>query len=148
MNTPKLALISFAAILVGIFCIARLSLAQDADKKHHTVVEVSTGTAEEWNIALSNVENLRTALGPENTEVEVVCDVKAVPLLVAKGTPDAERIKKLADAGVVFAACRNSMQKFNVTKEDLLPECITVDAGVAEVVRKQEAHWTFLKPGT
>ena len=126
---------------------AGLARAQESTKMHHTVVEVSTGTPEQWNAALNSVENLRAAFGPETTEVEVVCDSKGLPLILAKGTPFAERIKKLADEGVVFAACRNTMQAMHVSKEDLLPECITVDAGVAEVVRKQEAHWTFLKPG-
>ena len=112
------------------------------------MVEVTTGTADQWDDALGSVEHLRAALGPENTEIEVVCHSKGLSLIIAKNTPYAERIKKLADEGVIFAACRNTMHRMNVAKEDLLPECITVDAGVAEVVRKQEAHWTFLKPGT
>jgi intracellular sulfur oxidation DsrE/DsrF family protein len=51
------------------------------------------------------------------------------------------------EAGVVFAACENTMKKQNVTKEQLMPFVITVDSGVAEVVRKQEAGWAYIKGG-
>jgi intracellular sulfur oxidation DsrE/DsrF family protein len=39
------------------------------------------------------------------------------------------------------------MRKQNLTKEQLLPFAVTVDSGVAEVVRKQEAGWAYLKGG-
>ena len=58
-----------------------------------------------------------------------------------------ERMQKLSESGVVFAACENSMEKKQVTKADLLPFVTTVDSGVAEVVRKQEAGWSYIKSG-
>ena len=39
------------------------------------------------------------------------------------------------------------MKKQNVTKDQLLPFVTTVDSGVAEVVRKQEAGWAYIKGG-
>jgi intracellular sulfur oxidation DsrE/DsrF family protein len=39
------------------------------------------------------------------------------------------------------------MKKKNVRKDDLLPLATTVDSGVAEVVRKQEAGWSYVKSG-
>ena len=53
----------------------------------------------------------------------------------------------LAQAGVVFAACENTMRRQNVGKADLLPFVTTVDSGVAEIVRKQEAGWSYLRVG-
>ncbi len=146
MKRAQTTLAATTACLLFFLCASPAARAQDPAKAHHTVVEVSLGTPDQWNEALNSVEHLRAAFGPETIEVEVVCHSKGLHLLVAKDTPYAERIKKLADAGVIFAACRNTMHAMNLTKEDLLPECVTVDAGVAEVVRKQEAHWTFLKP--
>ena len=40
------------------------------------------------------------------------------------------------------------MKKKNVSKADLLPATTTVDSGVAEVVRKQEAGWSYVKSGS
>ena len=51
------------------------------------------------------------------------------------------------EAGVVFAARENTMKKQNVTKDQLMPFVTTVDSGVAEVVRKQEAGWAYIKGG-
>jgi intracellular sulfur oxidation DsrE/DsrF family protein len=48
---------------------------------------------------------------------------------------------------VTFAACENTMRRMNVTREMLLPFAVTVDAGVAELVRKQEAGWAYIKAG-
>ena len=47
----------------------------------------------------------------------------------------------------MFAACENTMRKKKVTKEPLLPFVTTVDSGVAEVVRKQEEGWAYIKGG-
>ncbi len=39
------------------------------------------------------------------------------------------------------------MRHRNVQKSDLFDFVVTVDSGVAEVVRKQEAGWSYLKGG-
>jgi intracellular sulfur oxidation DsrE/DsrF family protein len=95
---------------------------------------------------LTNVENLRKSLG-DSTEIEVVAHSKGLGLLVAKDNTLADREKKLAESGVIFAACENTMKKKNVTKDQLVPFAKTTDSGVAEVVRKQEAGWSYIKSG-
>ena len=57
-------------------------------------------------------------------------------------------MRKQSEAGVRFAACQNTMRRRNISKEDLLPFVGTVDSGVAEVVRKQEEGWAYLKGGS
>lgn len=115
-------------------------------KAHRVVFEVTGEGAELWTSVLNNVENVRTSLG-DATAVEVVVHGKALGLLVAKDNPVADRAKTLADGGVVFAACENTMKKKNVTKAQLLPFAHTTDSGVAEVVRKQSAGWSYIKSG-
>lgn len=117
-----------------------------AGKTHRIVFEVTMEGPEQWTPALNNVENLRIALGAA-TEIEVVAHSKGLGMLIAKDNALVDRMKKLADAGVVFAACENTMKKKNVTQEQLLPFATTTDSGVAEVVRKQEAGWSYLKSG-
>ena len=113
--------------------------------KHRVVFEVTMEGPEQWTAALNNVENLRKAFGADNTQVEVVGHSKGLGIMLSKNVELADRMKKLSDGGVLFAACENSMRKKNVTKADLLPFVTTVDSGVAEVVRKQEAGWAYLK---
>jgi uncharacterized protein len=50
-------------------------------------------------------------------------------------------------SGVVFAACQNTMRAMHVTKDDLLGVATTVDAGVAELTRKEEAGWSYIRSG-
>ena len=68
-------------------------------------------------------------------------------MLLLTNAGQAERLQKLSARGIVFAACENTMPKKNVTRTDLLPFATTVDFGVAEVVRKQEAGWSYVKSG-
>lgn len=133
-------------LLIALMTATNLSAAPDA--KHRIAFEVTMAGDEEWNGVLNNVKNIRVALGKENTEVIVIAHSNGLGLLVKKDNKPADRIKELADDGVVFAACENTMKKKNVTKENLLSSATTVDSGVAEVVRRQEAGWSYLKSGS
>jgi len=119
----------------------------DETKMHRVVFELTSGELQVWNSLLNNVENVRQALGPDRTEVEVVAHGGGLGLLTARDAQQTERMEVLAQAGVVFAACENTMRRQNVGKADLLPFVTTVDSGVAEIVRKQEAGWSYLRVG-
>jgi intracellular sulfur oxidation DsrE/DsrF family protein len=120
-----------------------------ADPEQHRVVfQVTADGEEQWEAVVGNVENLRAALGPAKTRVQVVAHGKGLGMLVAATNANLrERMQKLHDGGVVFAACENTMRKKKVTKDALFPFATTVDSGVAEVVRKQEAGWAYVKSG-
>ena len=114
---------------------------------HRVIFEATSAGDEQWTAVLNNIENAQKALGPQDTQIELVVHGSALGLLVAKDNPHKERLQKIADTGVVFAACENTMRRKNVSKADLLPLATTVDSGVAEVVRKQEAGWSYVKSG-
>jgi len=116
-------------------------------KKHRAVFDLTADTPERWDAALRNVENLRQVFGPENVEAEVVVHGKAYPLLQKTNTAMDERLRGLQAGGVKLALCRNTMKRFNVTRESLFPFVETVDAAVAELVRQQEAGFAYLKVG-
>ena len=119
--------------------------AEDYKSSHQIVIEISGDGDEHWNGLITNVKNLRTALGNEKTIIEVVVHGKALALLLGKNKEMAERLADLSREGVVFAACENTMKKQGITKDQLHPFVITVDAGVAEVVRKQESGWSYVR---
>jgi intracellular sulfur oxidation DsrE/DsrF family protein len=96
---------------------------------------------------LGNIENMQRAFAPEPVQIEVVCFGKGLELLLKTDTAYQEHLKKVVDSGVSVVACQNSMRKRNVTTADLLPFAGQVDSGAAEVVRKQEAGWSYLKSG-
>jgi uncharacterized protein len=114
---------------------------------HRVIFELTSDEAQVWETVLDNVENVQKALGP--TSVEVVAHGKGLALLTtSRNTGVRGRLKQHADGGVVFAACENTMKRQNLKKEDLAAFAKTVDSGVAEVVRKQEAGWSYLRSGS
>ena len=123
---------------------ARTTWAQ-SEKMHRVVFELTSDNPEQWEATLNNVENLQKAFGKEHTELEVVAHGKGLQVLKKTNTTSGDRITSISKTGVRFAACENKMRKMHLTKEDLLPVSQPVDSGVAEVVRKQEAGWAYLK---
>lgn len=141
-------LIATALLAVGATSMPGTTAAQPAvPDKHRIVFEVTAEGQEQWEAVLNNVENVRVSLGPA-TQVEVVMHGKALGMVMATNTGQLDRMRKLSDAGVVFAACENTMKRKNVSKDQLLPFAVTVDSGVAEVVRKQEKGWSYIKSGS
>lgn len=95
---------------------------------------------------LNNIENSLEALGT-NSEMMLIGHGPGLGLLLKTNTTSARRIESLIGKKVVFAACENTLKRKSILRQDLLPGVITVDSGVAEVVRKQEAGWAYIKSG-
>jgi len=136
-----------AVLIVIVGLIGYSAWAQGA-KVHRIVFEVSGDGTQAWEMVLNNVENVQTALGAENTEIRIVAHGKGLGLLRQTNTALEKRITALAGPRVTFVACQNTMQRLQITKADLLPVAGTVDSGVAEAVRLQEAGWSYIKSGS
>ena len=131
------------AILLTFTLFSEIPLyAEDHTICHRIVMEISGDGDEHWNGMLTNVKNLRRALGNENTHIEVVVHGKALALLLGKNKEMTDILADLSRAGVAFAACENTMKKQGFTKDQLQCSWTT---RVAEVVRKQEAGWSYVR---
>lgn len=114
--------------------------------KHRAVMQMSEPQGDEWNALLAHVQNMRIAFANDGgVDIEVVFFGPGLAMLRKTNTDNAEMLKRFADQGVKLAACRNSMRDRNLTVEDLFPFATTVDSGVAELVRKQETGWAYVK---
>ena len=142
------ARILLPAIALGLAAGLTSSRRREAAPRHRVVFDVSTRDGATWNRILNHVENARTELGPEETAIEVVAYGPGLGMLLAESAPDPERMQRLSQEGVGFAACRNTMESRNLDAEALVPGVRVVPSGVAELVRKQEAGWSTLKPGS
>ena len=149
MASPSRFLIAVGVLVfAGLTTSAGQPPAQKEDRRvHRAVIEVTAEAAPQWESVLNNVENLQKAFAPEPTEVEVVAHGKGLAMLQKNNAAQAERMSRIAASGVKFAACENTMRRMKVQKSDLFDFVVTVDSGVAEVVRKQEAGWAYLKGG-
>jgi len=114
---------------------------------HKVVFHMNTNGDYAWEQALRNIGALQNVFGAKNVQIEIVCLGPGLRMIMKTDKRYQERIEKFAASGVVFAACRNTMRGMHVTEADLLPVDITVDSGVAECVRKQEAGYAYIKSG-
>ena len=116
-------------------------------KKHRVVFQINTDSPDSWNQLLGNVRNAQTAFGEKDIEVEVVAYGKGINLLLKTNAAFEEGLKKAIGSGVVMAVCQNSMRARKVKVEDLFPFSTPVDSGVAELIRKQEAGFAYIRAG-
>ena len=124
---------------------------QPAGKTHKVVFEVSIDGTDKWLGALRNVENVQKSLGAKTTKIQVVAHGKGIGMLLAKTSTENVELKAKLDqlhaAGVIFAACENTMKREKLDKKDLVELSTTVDSGVSEVIRKQEQGYAYIKSG-
>ncbi len=91
---------------------------------------------------LTSCNNLINEI-PE-AEVEVVFHQSAINAVIRDSSVES-RIRDLMRRGVAIVACRNSMRSRNITEDRLIDGVKIVNAGVAEIVRKQAEGWVYLK---
>ncbi|HLK15118.1 MAG TPA: DsrE family protein, partial [Fimbriimonadaceae bacterium] len=94
---------------------------------------------------LGNAANLIKAFKDEKVELEIVCHDDGIDLLLTRSGPIRTRLDKLHGQGVVLAACGNTIRGRNIDRKHLIPYAVVVDSGVAEVVRKEEAGWSYVR---
>jgi intracellular sulfur oxidation DsrE/DsrF family protein len=103
-----------------------------------------------WSTALGNAINFLKDVGEDHADVVIVANGNA-PASYAH--PDnIETMKMLADRGVQFKACRNSLKKLCAEgsaciNEDALPAFVkVVPAGISEIVYRQQEGYAYVKP--
>ena len=131
-----------AAILVAA---AAPAVFAQAVAENRVVIQVSDADAGKWNLALNNARNLQTDLGAKNVDIEIVAYGPGIGMLKADSVVG-NRIGEALSAGVKVVACENTMRGQKLVKDDMLSGIGYVDAGVVEIMRRQQEHWTYLRP--
>jgi intracellular sulfur oxidation DsrE/DsrF family protein len=143
--TPKIVLVSGIALAISLlFAAVGVSQIPKA-AKHHTAFQMSEPEAE-WGPLIAHVRNLQIALEKDGgVEIEVVFFGPGINMLRRSNTNHADHLKRFAEKGVILAACQNSMRDRGISADDLFPFASQVDSGIAELTRKQEAGWAYIK---
>jgi intracellular sulfur oxidation DsrE/DsrF family protein len=97
------------------------------------------------NIALSNIENLLAAA--PGAEVAVVANGNAV-IFFTQHAPShvKERLTALAERGVKFYICNNSLRAHGIDRGELLPFAEVVPAGIVKILELQSSGYLYVKP--
>ena len=104
-----------------------------------------------WSAALGNAINFLKDVGGDRADVVIVANGTA-PASYAY-SDKVETMEVLADKGVQFIACRNSLKKLCTEgavciDENALPAFVkVVPAGISEIVHKQQREgYAYVKP--
>ncbi len=101
-------------------------------------------------LAMGNIRNHLRA--DPTAKITLVALFKGINLLMEgttdkNGNPYALAIEELAGKGVQFEICKNSMDFFKVTADQVLPQAKIVPSGVAEIAKLQaEQQYVYIKP--
>ena len=113
---------------------------------HKVVVQLNSADTAAWGGVIGNIKNL-SKIWPDQLQIEVVVHGRALDFLVASKSHLVNDVEQLSKKGIMFSACENTMGKYGITKQMLIPAVFTVPSGVGEVILKQEQGWSYLRAG-
>lgn len=115
------------------------------ERQHRIVFQL---TNDDTLVQKSLVRQINHALdAAPSCKIEVVCHSNGITFLVADKTKYAQQIEELHNKGVAFKACENTLRDRKIDKSNVVKQADFVPAGVIEIVKKQEAGWSYLKAG-
>jgi len=135
------------AAIAAMFLLAGsvIAQAQPAAQRSKVVIQVSDGDQAKWNLALNNARNIQTDLGAANVDIEIVAYGPGIGMLKLD-SPVANRVDEANAAGVKVMACENTMKGQKLARSDMLASVGYVNAGVVEIMQRQQQGWSYLRP--
>jgi uncharacterized protein len=97
-------------------------------------------------MALKNIDNLIKDLGEDKVEVELLANSEAVSHMSIDSNKYVDEIRRLAQKGIRFAVCNNSLNAFRIEKQQVIAEAVIVASGIGELVIKQANGWSYIRP--
>lgn len=107
-------------------------------------------TQSKWHMVLENVQNM-LKYGKENNtefEIEVVANGEAVLGLIQHVAQKSKwylEMDELYKENVIFAACKNALEKFNPGNSFICGFVEIVPAGVVEIAKRQEEGFSYIR---
>ncbi len=113
--------------------------------EHAVVFHISTGDGFAQKLVLNNAQNLQRFYGPDKVQIEIVAYGPGLRTLF-KENSQFDRIQSMADAGIEFSACANTMRNMGRETASLHKAAKIVPGGVVRIMELQEAGWTYIRP--
>ena len=134
-------------ILVALLCLST-SVAFAAEQvKYRLLIQVSEDSIDKMNSALNTARNVQHVFGPENIEVQIVVYGDGITTLKYYAPiPIADKVKEVTTEGVRIVACEIAMRTHKLRPSDMIEQVRYVPSGVAEIVEKQTAGWSYIRP--
>lgn len=134
----------YLMILLAICCSNTYAGAQS--KQYKVVFDFASSDTADQSGIIRQINNVFRA--SPGSSVEVVFHGRAIFNLVNSTTVFKEKLDDLVNnKGVILAACNNSMNRYNIKKEDLISSAIVVPVAILELADKQEKGWSYIRAG-
>lgn len=115
--------------------------------KAKVVFHIDWEKEERLIMAINNITNLLKEISPGEAAVCILANGSAAKLFQReRAFQYAPDIQRLSQQGVRFLVCRNSLNNFGISKEELVESCEAIDAGIVELIRLQEDGYAYVKP--
>ena len=134
----------FLSAVAVVLLAAGCSMTNPLASKDQVVFQVSSDDAKTWNLALNNAKNVQSAKSTA-AEVEIVVYGPGIGMLKADAVV-ANRVSEAVKSGVKVVACQNTMRGQKLTPADMNADIGYVPAGVIELMAKQQAGWSYIRP--
>lgn len=127
------------------------SFAANDDKpfaEKRVVLQISDPDPFKQTLVLNVANNLVKHYGPDKIDIEIVAFGPGLRLLI-DGNTNQSRIDGLANNGVKFAACQNTLTAFTKAlgrKPELHKNATPVSAGVVRILELTEQGFSLVKP--
>ena len=154
MKMSKAGILALAALLGFAAATVQAGDANNGYDKQKVVYHVNH--IEDAGAALRNVKNHINAVGDENIDLVVVTHSSGALALVdgAMGKKDKDgkvynfedSIAALANRGVKFMICSNTIRGLKIDKNDINQYAEIVPSGVAHVAYLQQKGYVYVKP--
>jgi intracellular sulfur oxidation DsrE/DsrF family protein len=138
------AALVLAASLIVVASPAATQVPQAAVRPR-VVLQMSDADPAKWNLALNNAKNIQTDLGGANVDIELVAYGPGIGMLKADSVVG-NRVDEAIAAGVKVVACENTMKGQKLSQTDMLNKLSYVQAGVVEIMQRQQQGWSYIRP--
>jgi len=139
-------LVAGASLVIGLaMAMPAAAQAPQASVRPKVVLQMSEADPARWSLALNNAKNIQTDLGAANVDIELVAYGPGIGMLKADSIVG-NRVDEAIAAGVKVVACENTMKNQRLTQADMLNKIGYVQAGVVEIMQRQQQGWAYIRP--
>ena len=137
--------LGLAAMMAPAGVMAQQDAKAQAVKKSRVVFQVSDSDSKKWDLTLNNFKNVIKDLGRDNVDVEIVAYGPGIDMFKLE-SPSASRIDEVIKQGAQVVICENTMRAQKISKADMLDNLGYVEAGVSQLIRRQQQGYAYIKP--
>jgi hypothetical protein len=113
--------------------------------RYRAVFHLDEDDEERAHLTLANMRNVCEELDAVNVELMLVINGTALRQF-QESSVHSELLEDLKAKNVLFRACRRSLKRCEMSESDLIEHFTFVGSGVAELVKRQNEGWGYIKP--